>query len=220
MAKCPAARDFFSNQGDLTQPYFVYPQENPRRVAEKDPPLGHFDIFQTRPNAFSHQVKRKRTFSMRGVVKGAWAITLLDEGLPIMTGKIRIGVALVRKYRMFTVSDPFPFPVHSLHVEHDFAKSYPRQSAPTKPFTTRLRSFLLRSMGAQRFYQLSTIRPSCGLGPLSLTLSSSFSAESQRPLGRAPLCWRPFLVSFFSRSCWKLNCGTNPSSPQSQPQRP
>ena len=49
MAKCTTARDFFANQGGLTLPYFVYGKENQRKVAEKDPPFGRFDIFQTRP---------------------------------------------------------------------------------------------------------------------------------------------------------------------------
>ena len=51
MAECPAAKDFFADQGDLTPPYFVYGKENQRGVAEKEPLFGRFDIFQTWPNA-------------------------------------------------------------------------------------------------------------------------------------------------------------------------
>ena len=46
------AADFFVNQGDLTQAYFVYGKENQRRMMKKDPPLERFDIFQTRPRVF------------------------------------------------------------------------------------------------------------------------------------------------------------------------
>ena len=49
MAKCTTAKDFFANQGGLTLPYSVYGKENQRKMAEKDPPFGRFDIFQTRP---------------------------------------------------------------------------------------------------------------------------------------------------------------------------
>ena len=46
---CPTARNFFARQGDLTRQYFVYCKENQRSMAEKDPPFGYIDIFQTRP---------------------------------------------------------------------------------------------------------------------------------------------------------------------------
>ena len=49
MAMCPAARDFFVRQGDLTQKYFVYFKSNQRRMPEKDPSIGYADIFQTSP---------------------------------------------------------------------------------------------------------------------------------------------------------------------------
>lgn len=45
----PRDENFFARQGDLTPQYFVYCKENQRRMAEKDPPFGHIDIFQTRP---------------------------------------------------------------------------------------------------------------------------------------------------------------------------
>ena len=47
---CPAARDFFARQGDLTRKYFVYFKSNQRHMAEKDPPFGHVGNFQTSPN--------------------------------------------------------------------------------------------------------------------------------------------------------------------------
>ena len=40
---------FFARQDDLTRQYFVYCKENQRSMAEKDPPSGLIDIFQTRP---------------------------------------------------------------------------------------------------------------------------------------------------------------------------
>ncbi len=49
---CPTARDFFVRQGDLTQQYFVYCKENQHSMAERDPPFGYIDIFQTRPRLF------------------------------------------------------------------------------------------------------------------------------------------------------------------------
>ena len=51
---CPTARDFFARQGDLTQQYFVYCKENQRSMAEKDPPFGHVDIFQTWPRSTAY----------------------------------------------------------------------------------------------------------------------------------------------------------------------
>jgi hypothetical protein len=45
---CPTARDFFARQGDLTRQYFVYCKENQRGMAEKEPPSGLIDMFQTR----------------------------------------------------------------------------------------------------------------------------------------------------------------------------
>jgi hypothetical protein len=47
---CPAARDFFARQGDLTRKYFVYFKSNQRHMAEKDPPFGHVGNFQTSPS--------------------------------------------------------------------------------------------------------------------------------------------------------------------------
>ena len=35
----------------MTTQYFVYCKANQRRMAEKGPPFGHIDIFQTRPSA-------------------------------------------------------------------------------------------------------------------------------------------------------------------------
>ena len=49
MAMCPAARDFFVRQGDLTQKYFVYFKSNQHCLAEKDTSIGYVDIFQTSP---------------------------------------------------------------------------------------------------------------------------------------------------------------------------
>ena len=45
----PDGEGFFARQGDLTRQYFVYCKENQRSMAEKEPPLGHIDIFQTWP---------------------------------------------------------------------------------------------------------------------------------------------------------------------------
>ena len=58
MAECSKARDFFANQGGLTQPYFVYGKENQRRAAKKGPSFGRFDIFQTRPRHLHFQSGR------------------------------------------------------------------------------------------------------------------------------------------------------------------
>ncbi len=49
MEMYPAARDFFARQGDLTQQSFVDCKENQRSMAEKDPPFGYIDMFQTWP---------------------------------------------------------------------------------------------------------------------------------------------------------------------------
>lgn len=46
----PGDEGGFAGQGDLTREYFVYFKENQRGTAEKAPPFGRFDIFQTRPN--------------------------------------------------------------------------------------------------------------------------------------------------------------------------
>ena len=35
----------------MTRQYFVYCKENQRSMAEKEPPLGHIDIFQTWPRS-------------------------------------------------------------------------------------------------------------------------------------------------------------------------
>ena len=48
---CPAARDFFTRQGDLTQKYFVYFKSNQRHMAEKDSSFGYVGNFQTSPRA-------------------------------------------------------------------------------------------------------------------------------------------------------------------------
>ena len=45
----PDGEGFFARQGDLTRQYFVYCKENQRSMAEKDPPFGYIDIFQTWP---------------------------------------------------------------------------------------------------------------------------------------------------------------------------
>lgn len=52
MAECPAARDLFANQDDLTPPYVVYGREDQRGAAEKAPPIGRFDAFQTGPGVY------------------------------------------------------------------------------------------------------------------------------------------------------------------------
>ncbi|WP_457790571.1 hypothetical protein [Anaeromassilibacillus sp. SJQ-5] len=64
------ARDFFVNQGDLTLPYFMYGKENQRRVAEKDPPLGRFDIYQTRPSR--RRAKKRGPAGPQTVKKGTF----------------------------------------------------------------------------------------------------------------------------------------------------
>ena len=43
-------RDFFVRQGAFLQEYSVYPKEKQRSMAEKDPSIGRFVIFQTSPN--------------------------------------------------------------------------------------------------------------------------------------------------------------------------
>ncbi len=49
LAICPAARNFSAGQGDLAQEYFVYFKANQRGSAEKGPPIGRVDNFQTSP---------------------------------------------------------------------------------------------------------------------------------------------------------------------------
>ena len=44
-------KEFFAREGDLTRQYFVYCKENQRSMAEKEPPFGHIDFFQTWPKA-------------------------------------------------------------------------------------------------------------------------------------------------------------------------
>ena len=50
--------------GDLTRQYFVYCEENQRSMAEKEPPFGHIDIFQTWPRR-SFCRRRFRAWSVR-----------------------------------------------------------------------------------------------------------------------------------------------------------
>ena len=43
-------RDFFVRQGAYLQEYSVYSKEKQRSMAEKDPSVGRFVIFQTSPS--------------------------------------------------------------------------------------------------------------------------------------------------------------------------
>ena len=44
---------FFRQSRRFDAGIFVYGKENQRRMAKKDPPLGCFDMFQTRPSVFT-----------------------------------------------------------------------------------------------------------------------------------------------------------------------
>ena len=44
------ARDFCANRGAKPQAYFVYGKVEQRRVAQKDPAVGRFVVFQTSPS--------------------------------------------------------------------------------------------------------------------------------------------------------------------------
>ena len=46
---CPAAMDFFVGQADFSQESWADFKENRGGTAEKAPPFGHVDSFQTRP---------------------------------------------------------------------------------------------------------------------------------------------------------------------------
>ena len=65
---CPTARNFFARQGDLTRQYFVYCKENQRSMAEKEPPFGYIDIFQTWPKP-SWAI---RSAQEHGTCRGSW----------------------------------------------------------------------------------------------------------------------------------------------------
>ncbi len=48
----PSGKDFFAWQGDLAQKYFVYFKAKQCGSAEKGPPIGRVDNFQTSSNSF------------------------------------------------------------------------------------------------------------------------------------------------------------------------
>ncbi len=67
------ARDFSASQGKNSQEYVVYFKNFLRCMAEKHPPFGRFDFFQTRPS-ISHDKKYRKNGTNGG-----------KEGLPTKT---------------------------------------------------------------------------------------------------------------------------------------